>query len=168
LDPPDISDDYDDGKDHQLQLDGESVVPELLAGRFDDGLQSNCPPGGRCTPPTFRQDLRKYIGPVYYRGLTPRLSEPDQHLFSRYVAPKYPALALRAGISGFVKLDMSGDRTSGVVSHFKVVSGHPLLLEGLTEAAKQWRMTPEQGDGERQLTDVDIVFEIRCPEKLAK
>jgi hypothetical protein len=34
-----------DAQEAQLHREGQSVVSELLSGRFDDGLQSDCSPG---------------------------------------------------------------------------------------------------------------------------
>jgi hypothetical protein len=50
-------------QEENLQREGEIIVPDLLSGRFDRGLDPSCPSGQPCTQPSFRDDLRGYIGP---------------------------------------------------------------------------------------------------------
>jgi TonB family protein len=57
---------------------------------------------------------------------------------NRYVAPKYPPIALRARIQGDVVLDLklNGD---GEVVAIDVVNAHPMLKAAAVDALKAWR-----------------------------
>jgi hypothetical protein len=90
----------------RLQRNGEMVLPELLSGRFDAGMQTPCPEKKPCTRPSFRDFVRGYVGPVGQAGHSPRLLQAGEYRFSRYVPPRYPPLAMQARISGTVKLEL--------------------------------------------------------------
>jgi periplasmic protein TonB len=55
--------------------------------------------------------------------------------------PQYPALAKQARIQGAVVLEAVISR-SGTIVNLKVISGHPLLIQGALEAVRQWRYKP--------------------------
>lgn len=57
---------------------------------------------------------------------------------NRYIAPKYPPIALQARVQGDVVLDLklNGD---GEVAAIDVVSAHPLLKAAAVDAVKHWR-----------------------------
>jgi outer membrane biosynthesis protein TonB len=112
-------------EEERLQRIGKTVVPELLSGRFDAGLHAECPPRQPCRSPSFRDELQQYVGPLGESGHAPKLAQAEEYRFSRYVAPKYPPLAMQARILGTVKLELSVDTNSGDVRDIKVVSGHP-------------------------------------------
>jgi TonB family protein len=155
-------------QDYQLQRDGQTLVPELLSGRFDLGLRTKCWPGSPCRTLSFRDELQQYVGPVGEAGQTAKLIQANQYSFSRYIAPKYPALAMQARIMGTVKLELSVDTDSGEVRNIKIVSGHPLFLRAVTDAVKEWRFVPEDLDGKGEQMPVDLVFDWACPKPLAK
>jgi TonB family protein len=155
-------------QEENLQREGEIIVPDLLSGRFDRGLDPSCPSGQPCTQPSFRDDLRGYGGPLGVWGHTPRLIQAEEYRFKRYVPPKYPPLAMQARISGTVRIDLTVDPKTGEVRGVRVVSGHPLFRKAVVEAAQQWQFVPEQLSGESQSVPADLVFEFRCPERLGQ
>jgi len=57
------------------------------------------------------------------------------------VAPIYPELARRMGITGVVKIEVRVDK-SGNVKDAKLVGGHPLLANAALEAIKKWKYEP--------------------------
>lgn len=59
----------------------------------------------------------------------------------RHVAPSYPDLARRAGVTGVVILECVLDR-DGLVQSVQVLSGHPLLNEAAVGAVRQWQYRP--------------------------
>lgn len=54
------------------------------------------------------------------------------------VPPAYPELARRMGIAGTVKVQVTV-ASSGAVKDAKVVGGHPVLANAVTDAVKRWR-----------------------------
>ena len=54
------------------------------------------------------------------------------------VAPQYPSLAKRNGISGTVKVLVTIAPAGGVTTA-KATGGHPLLVESAVDAVKQWK-----------------------------
>jgi TonB family protein len=152
----------------RLQRDGQTVVPELLSGRFDAGLQPECRVGQPCRSASFRDELHEYVGPLGESGRAPKLAQAQEYRFSRYVAPKYPLLAMQARVSGIVKLELSVDTNTGEVRDIKVVSGHPIFLSAVMDAAKQWRFVPEELHRNEEHIPADLVFEWACPIPLVK
>ncbi|SPF51313.1 hypothetical protein SBA4_4600002 [Candidatus Sulfopaludibacter sp. SbA4] len=150
-------------QEEQLQRDGQGVVPELLSGHFDAGLQSVCMPGEDCRSASFGDELRQYVGPVGQSAHTPKLAQADQYRFRRYVAPKYPPLAMQARIAGTVKLELSADPNSGEVRDVKVLLGHPIFLTSVMDAVKQWQFVPQELSDKADQIPVDLVFEWTCP-----
>jgi TonB family protein len=57
------------------------------------------------------------------------------------VAPVYPELAKRMGVSGKVKIEVV-IAPDGHVKSAKVVGGHPLLVQNCSDAAKDWKFQP--------------------------
>jgi protein TonB len=79
----------------------------------------------------------------------------------RIYAPKptYPQLAVRARITGLVRLSAVIAR-DGTVQSLTVVSGHPLLAPAAMEAVRQWRYRPTKLNGEpvEVVTTIDVNF----------
>jgi TonB family protein len=155
-------------QEEELQREGQTVVPELLSGRFDAGLQAVCPPGKDCRPASFRDELRFYVGPVGRSANTPKLAQASQYKFRRYVDPKYPPLAMQARIAGTVKLELSVDKNSGETRDIKVLLGHPVFLPSVMDAVKQWQFVPEELPARASQIPADIVFEWTCPKPLQR
>jgi TonB family protein len=61
------------------------------------------------------------------------------------IAPVYPEAAKRLAIAGTVKVQIviSPD---GHVRETKVIGGHPLLVESVQEALKNWKYEPASSD----------------------
>jgi TonB family protein len=54
------------------------------------------------------------------------------------VAPVYPDIARKMGITGNVKLQLVVS-PNGVVKETKVIGGHPILVNAAVDAVKKWR-----------------------------
>jgi periplasmic protein TonB len=65
----------------------------------------------------------------------------------RKVDPVYPDLAIRARISGDVRLEAVVDE-EGHVTSLQVMSGHPFLVEAAKQAVLQWKYSPTILSGE--------------------
>ncbi|MBI3470351.1 MAG: TonB family protein [Candidatus Solibacter usitatus] len=59
---------------------------------------------------------------------------------------QYPQLAVNQKVSGLVRLEVT-IAEDGTVQRQRILSGHPLLLAGVTDAVKQWRYEPALVDG---------------------
>jgi TonB family protein len=66
--------------------------------------------------------------------------------------PEYPQVAQRAGLQGFVRLQVRV-KTDGTLVVEKVLEGEPALVDGAAAAVKQWRANPEQYGGKK----VDVI-----------
>jgi outer membrane biosynthesis protein TonB len=73
---------------------------------------------------------------------------------------------MRARIQGKVKLEVSVDVKTGDVWDVRVVLGHPIFLDAVKEAIRQWQFA-EQPGGDMLRVPVDLVFEWHCPESAA-
>ncbi|MEO7652253.1 MAG: TonB family protein [Bryobacteraceae bacterium] len=73
----------------------------------------------------------------------------------------YPAEAKRDRVSGLVELRLTIGE-DGTVQSAKLLSGHPLLVAGLTEAISKWVYQPIRVDGKPMpmTTDVAIQFQL--------
>ena len=152
--------------DFRRQEVGARVIPELVKGKYDQGLRQACNPRfGGCQSRTFRELLEDYQGPRDVAELAtitaPRLLDADRFVFAKYADPIYPALAKSARIQGQVELRLIVDPLTGNVLSVSVESGHPMLKASATEAAKQWRFAR----GWANSTGVKLVLEyaIHCP-----
>jgi TonB family protein len=67
-------------------------------------------------------------------------------------APTYPAFARQLNLSGTVKIKavVSPD---GQVKHVEVLGGHPLLVNAVVEAVKQWKYAPAKTE-----TPIELQF----------
>jgi len=61
--------------------------------------------------------------------------------------PSYPALAQRAGLQGFVKLQVRVKK-DGSVEVQKLLEGEPALADAAITAVKQWRAKPASINGQ--------------------
>ena len=64
------------------------------------------------------------------------------------VAPVYPDVARRMGVSGTVKLTVVV-AANGTVKSSKVIGGHPVLVNAAMDAMKQWKFesAPTESSG---------------------
>jgi TonB family protein len=76
----------------------------------------------------------------------------------KFVAPRYPPIARIVRIQGDVRLlvEVASD---GSAKNVTVISGHPMLSYGVTDALKQWRFGCQRCDGELRHV-VIISFEL--------
>ena len=98
-------------QDSELQRFGQSLVPNLLSGRYDRGFSEFC---GRevsvgdnenCDAHPTQTLLHKYMPNAKVPDRTPKLMDAEQFHFIKYVAPLYPRLAQFARIESKVSLD---------------------------------------------------------------
>ena len=61
------------------------------------------------------------------------------------VAPVYPDLARKMGVSGTVKLEITIS-AAGTVKNVKVIGGHPLLVDAAVDAVKKRKYEPYSED----------------------
>lgn len=81
----------------------------------------------------------------------------DKREIKRRVAPLYPELAKRMGVSGVVKLELTVG-PEGHVQEVKVISGHPLLREAAVASAKNWVFVEAP---EKTTEDVEVNFALQ-------
>jgi TonB family protein len=72
-------------------------------------------------------------------GVSPKDIDPGTAI--KQVAPNYPLVAKKAGITGTVKVLVEIDEKGDVIDAV-VVGGHPLLREVSLEAARKWKFRP--------------------------
>ncbi|MEW6366671.1 MAG: TonB family protein [Acidobacteriota bacterium] len=80
----------------------------------------------------------------------------------RKVPPRYPAIAIAAGVQGVVKVEATTD-TSGRVVDARVTRSIPLLNDAALEAVRQWIYTPVFINGRPHpvIFSVDVEFILR-------
>ncbi len=149
-----------------LERAGEQLVPELISGRFDAGLAAAVEGGvGSGHSPSFKSLLETYRGPVSVAeanaNFVPILLNAKAYRFDRFVAPKYPPLAMQAQIEGKVELQITLDRATGIVKSASAISGHSLLKPPAIAVAQQWRFSPNSAEAESLVVTLD--FAPRCP-----
>ena len=127
----------------------------------------------RDTPEEYRQDIaaadqwvQKALDTKQQRaeqsspsGIRVGTAVQEQNLIHR-VEPVYPHLAVRARISGVVKLDVTISR-EGRVANIMLLSGHPLLVQPALDAVKEWVYQPTLLNGApvEVITEVDVDFD---------
>src|SRR5947209_4559594 len=72
-------------------------------------------------------------------------ADADAHLMQR-VEPVVPPLAKATLVGGKVVIAITID-SAGRVSSYKVVSGHPMLVQAAINAVKQWKYKPFEEGG---------------------
>jgi TonB family protein len=60
-------------------------------------------------------------------------------------APPYPEMAKRMHLTGTVKVQVVIG-PDGLIKEFKVVGGHPVLVESALETLKMWKFAPASGE----------------------
>jgi len=73
------------------------------------------------------------------------------------VAPVYPDLARKMGITGIVKVEVVVS-PNGAVKEAHIVGGHPVLAASALDAAKKWRFEPSSTESTGV---IDFKFEPR-------
>jgi TonB family protein len=84
--------------------------------------------------------------------------DPDNFLKRITYRPKpsYPALAQRAGIHGYVKLQVRVTK-EGSLEVQKVLEGEPVLVDAAIDAVKHWRAKPKMVKGK----NVEVISTVR-------
>jgi hypothetical protein len=155
-------------RDTELQRFGASLVPDLLAGKYDMGFAQFCGhielhkmPG--CDPNPTRTLLRDYrpgLKPTEFAG---KLENAEQFHFIKYVVPVYPELAKRAHVESRINMELIIDPETGKTTKAIVLSGHPLLNESAINAALQWQFDLSLQTPKNSLKLV-LIYSLACPQ----
>lgn len=81
------------------------------------------------------------------------------------VEPKYPELALRAGLEGLVWTNVWISETGDVVEAKVIKSEAEIFNQAALDAAKQWKFKPATANGKPVATWVAIPFKFKLAEK---
>jgi TonB family protein len=86
-----------------------------------------------------------------------------QPIVLSYIAPRYPPIALAAGVKGtfIVEVTVLAD---GSISSAKVVQGHPLLNKVILDAAQKWRFGPLTMSANEQIVRLNFNFDVKDEE----
>jgi TonB family protein len=116
-------------------------------------------------PPKSLGDLLEDWLSDWEQKLRGGISEDPDDFMKRITyrpAPSYPALAQRAGIHGFVRLQVKVTK-DGRVEVQKVLEGEPALVDAAIDAVKRWRGKPEVVKGKQVevISTVKFDFQLR-------
>lgn len=64
--------------------------------------------------------------------------------------PEYPEIAKQLKISGSVKVELV-IAADGTIKNMKILGGHPVLVEAVQKALKQWKYAPSATESTMQL-----------------
>jgi len=137
-------------------------VPGGLGGGILGGIlgsntknEAAVPPPPPPPPPPAPPSVVK--GPIRVGG---NVKEPQ---VIKLVPPVYPALALKARVSGTVILEATLTE-QGTVENIKVISGHPLLVDAAIDCVKQWVYEPTYLNGQAVpiILTAQVVFHPRA------
>jgi TonB family protein len=93
------------------------------------------------------------------------ISEDPDECFQRFnyrPSPAYPTLAQRAGIHGFVKLQVRITK-EGHVEVQKVLEGEPVLADAAIDAVKKWQAKPKWLNGKKVEVVSTVTFDFQLP-----
>ena len=85
--------------------------------------------------------LAALAGVILLHPVSGRAQEEIARKVKTKVAPAYPELARRMGISGVAKIQVVV-APNGTVKSAKIVGGHPVLANAALDAVKKWRFEP--------------------------
>ncbi|MGO9012253.1 MAG: energy transducer TonB [Bryobacteraceae bacterium] len=125
-----------------------SLLPQILNSRPAVQIRLQERPAA-VVPPTP-------AAPIRLRGGDVRLAHPIYR-----VEPRYPKIAIIAGISGSVELEgIIG--TDGRIRDLHALSGNPLLVPAALEAVRQWIYTPTLLDGKpvEVIGPITVIFRL--------
>lgn len=156
-----------EARDSELQQFGDSLVPELLTGKYDMGFSEFCarPPLLRnpdCDPNPTRTLLHGFRPGLKLPDRTPQLENPEQYHFIRYVAPVYPMIAQRARIESKINLEVVIDKDTGKTLKADVLSGHPLLNQSAIVAALQWQFDLSLQKPNQPIIRLVLIYSLAC------
>jgi protein TonB len=147
--PPRIIPDHIASADHEPPPTVNSGVS--LAG--ETGALNGLPEGiGAATPPQVR------VAPARKPAISSGVMEGRKLSGAE---PRYPAIAVAAGIQGTVFLAATISKT-GMIENLRVVSGPPMLAPAAEEAVRTWRYRPYLLNGEavEVETTVRVIFNL--------
>ena len=87
--------------------------------------------------------LAVVVGTVNIRSV--RAQDSVDRKVKSKVAPQYPEIARKLGLTGTVRLQIVVS-PSGSVKETKVIGGHPILVTAAEDAVKKWKFDPAAGD----------------------
>lgn len=92
--------------------------------------------------------------------LTPGVQSFENSVLNPNVTPEYPAIAIKRGWEGFVKLKFEVD-SQGQVSKVEVIEekAHQMLKDSALKAAKSWKFKPSES-GQPYTVEKRVVFKI--------
>jgi len=117
---------------------------------FTRGVAPTVPPLHDPTPPPDKTDwLESWLNSleIKFRGGMTETPEDFQKRLVNFPRPSYPALAQRAGLQGFVKLQVRVKK-DGSVEVQKLLEGEPALADAAIAAVKLWRAKPASMNGQ--------------------
>ena len=142
------------------QRRGENLIPEIVSGNFDKGLDAAF--GDERRLRTFRDLLNDYAGVVKAsEHIERRLVITNGYRVAKYVEPDYPSLGVAALVLGKVDLRLGIDPDTGQVRNVTVVHGQTELAERASKAAQGWQFEPKSLYSDSITVAVD--FRFRCP-----
>jgi len=62
--------------------------------------------------------------------------------------PQYPQLAVAAHITGTVNIGVGVTPQGDIGDNFRVLDGHPVLVQSAIDAIRQWKFRPNEAQGE--------------------
>jgi hypothetical protein len=156
-----------EARDIELQQFGDSLVPELLTGKYDMGFSEFCgrPPLLRnpdCDPNPTKTLLHGFRPGLKVPDRTPQLENPEQYHFIRYVAPVYPMIAQRARIESKINLEVVIDKDTGKTLKADVLTGHPLLNQSAIGAALQWQFDLSLQKPNQPIIRLVMIYSLAC------
>jgi len=156
-----------EGRESELVRLGDSLVPDLLSGKYDMGFYEFC---GRkeslkkpyCDSHPTLSLLDRYRPNLKAPRRTARLLDAEKFHFIRYAAPDYPKLAQRARVEAEISLELWFDTSTGKPTKVVVLKGHPLFDETTVDAAFGWQLDVSlQKTG--QPIRMTLVYRLNCP-----
>ena len=87
--------------------------------------------------------LTMVFGTVYVRPV--RAQDSIDRKVKSKIAPTYPEIARKLGLTGTVKLEIV-IAANGSVKETKVIGGHPILVTAAEDAVKKWKFEPAAGE----------------------
>jgi len=143
---------------------GTALLPELKSGKYRTGFLGTCRDENKpiaCEPDYLGWRLRNYTEAPKQRGLLPVeiVDVASLHLL-KYDLPLHPQIALAARVFGEVRLRLTTDPQTGLVTNVEVLKAVPLLTDPAVDKARAWQFDPAFLDG--RPIDVTLQFTERC------
>jgi TonB family protein len=152
----------------------ESLIREQMA-RINERLKETqfepvkivglAPPAGAAAEPKgdWLENWLVNLEVAFRGGLRENPDEFQKRLISRRI-PAYPAIAQKAGLQGFVKLQVRVMK-DGSVEVQKLLEGDPTLADAAITAVKQWRAKPIWMNGKPVEVISTVTFNFQLNER---